>query len=140
MRGERNKTLGGCSCGSSAKTKSRVIVVRVQSLSSDQSLSLQRRLHTSGRSDTGRLQALSVQLELRSISWVSTTRGFFFPGSSLSSTSMEKIPSRNRQIVHEQNADKSICPVRLAFQNSVTDQATYCQITTLTLLLCKVSD
>ncbi len=66
MRGERNKSLGGRSCGSSAKTKSRVLVTRVQSLFFDQ-LSLQRRLYTSGMSDTGRLQALSVQLELRSI-------------------------------------------------------------------------
>jgi hypothetical protein len=50
MRAVWNKTLGGRSCGSSAKTKSRVLVPCDESLFSDQPLSLQRRLHTSGRS------------------------------------------------------------------------------------------
>ncbi len=68
MRDVWNKTLGGRSSGSSAKTKSRVLVTRVQYLFSDQLLSLQRRLYTSGTSDTGRLQALSVQSELQTIS------------------------------------------------------------------------
>ncbi len=59
---------------SSAKTKSRVIVTRAQSLFSDQLLSLQRRLCASGSSDTGRLQALSVQSELQSITTVKIRR------------------------------------------------------------------
>ena len=51
-----NKSLGAAVCGSSAKTKSCVLVPCDQS----QSLSHQRRLHTSGTSDTGRGQALSI--------------------------------------------------------------------------------
>ena len=61
------KAKGAAVSGTLAKTKSRVLVSLDQSLFSDQSLSFKRRLYTSGTSDTGRLQALSVQLEPRSI-------------------------------------------------------------------------
>ena len=58
-----NKSLGAAVCGSSAKTKPCVLVPCDQS----QSLSHQRRLHTSGTSDTGRGQALSIPSELQTI-------------------------------------------------------------------------
>ncbi len=68
----RAKAINSCGTATAVaqQDKSRVLVPCDQS----QSLSLQRRLHTSGRSDTGRLQALSVQLELQSISMHSVIR------------------------------------------------------------------
>ena len=48
MRGKAINSCGTATAVSSAKTKSRVLVICAQSLFSDQLLSLQRRLHTSG--------------------------------------------------------------------------------------------